>query len=148
VGGGDTHTKGGSKTPNAWFFGMVPRRNPEMAIVVLQEHGDWGSGSAMIAQRVVIAYVNKQRRLEKDVLQQAGASNPVEVGAVWTDPQPSARSAAGSQRASLHAGHFFVDPNSQTGPMAAAPRALASGTPALLPEWLSESLLRFKEDLP
>jgi penicillin-binding protein 2 len=148
VGGGDTHTKGGSKTPNAWFFGMVPRRNPEMAIVVLQEHGDWGSGSAMIAQRVVIAYVNKQRRLEKDVLQQAGASNPVEVGAVWTDPQPSARSGAGSQRASLHAGHFFVDPNSQTGPMAAAPRALASGTPALLPEWLSESLLRFKEDLP
>ena len=43
VGGGDTHTKGGTKTPNAWFVGMIPRRNPEIAIVVLQEHGDWGS---------------------------------------------------------------------------------------------------------
>jgi penicillin-binding protein 2 len=41
VGGGDTHNKGGAKTPNAWFVGMVPRRNPEIAVVVLQEHGDW-----------------------------------------------------------------------------------------------------------
>src|SRR5581483_11729951 len=88
VGGGDTHTKGGAKTPNAWFVGMVPRRNPEMAIVVLQEHGDWGSGSAMIAQRVVIEYVNKKRREMNNVLQQAGATKPVEVGAVWSDPVP------------------------------------------------------------
>ena len=42
VGGGDTHTKGGAKTPNSWFVGMVPRRNPEIVIAVLQEHGDWG----------------------------------------------------------------------------------------------------------
>jgi membrane peptidoglycan carboxypeptidase len=46
VGGGDTHTKGGAKTPNSWFVGMVPRRNPEIVIAVLQEHGDWGSNSA------------------------------------------------------------------------------------------------------
>ena len=37
VGGGDTHVKGGARTPNSWFVGMVPRRNPEIAIVVLQE---------------------------------------------------------------------------------------------------------------
>ncbi len=42
VGSGDTHTKGGAKTPNSWFVGMVPRRNPEIVIAVLQEHGDWG----------------------------------------------------------------------------------------------------------
>ncbi len=148
VGGGDTHTRGGSKTPNAWFVGMVPRRNPEMAVVVLQEHGDWGSGSAMIAQRIVIAYVNKQRKLEKNVLQQAGAAKPVEVGAVWSDPQPAGQDMVGTPTAAVHAGHFYVDPDSQTGPVAAAPEALASGAPSLLPAWLRESLLRFKEELP
>jgi penicillin-binding protein 2 len=145
VGGGDTHTKGGEKTPNAWFVGMVPRRNPEMAIVVLQEHGDWGSGSAMIAQRVVITYINKQRRLEKGVLlQQAGDSKPVEVGAVWTDPQPPASKRSGPQMARVHAGHFFINPS----PPASTATAVATGVPSLLPAWLSESLLRFKEDQP
>ena len=51
VGSGDTHVKGGEKTPNAWFVGMVPRRNPELAIVVLQEHGDWGAGSPISPPR-------------------------------------------------------------------------------------------------
>ncbi|HUA91083.1 MAG TPA: penicillin-binding protein 2 [Terracidiphilus sp.] len=142
VGGGDTHTKGGEKTPNAWFVGMVPRRNPEMAIVVLQEHGDWGSGSAMIAQRVVIAYVNKMRRAENNVLNQAGAVKPVEVGAVWTDPEPAGKKGNGTEATALHGGHFFVDP----GPMP-EPKALASETLPQLPTWLSTSLLRFKEDL-
>ena len=147
VGGGDTHTKGGAKTPNAWFVGMVPRRNPEMAIVVLQEHGDWGSGSAMIAQRVVIAYVNKKRQADKNVLDQAGAAKPVEVGAVWSDPvspgsEPAGRKGTATQPAAVSAGHFFVDP----GPLAPGPTAVASGAPAL-PAWLSASLLRFKEDL-
>src|SRR5579863_6266775 len=50
VGGGDTHVKGGAKTPNSWFVGMVPRRNPEIAVVVLQEHGDWGSLWATFAE--------------------------------------------------------------------------------------------------
>jgi penicillin-binding protein 2 len=142
VGGGDTHTKGGAKTPNAWFVGMVPRRNPEMAIVVLQEHGDWGSGSAMIAQRVVIAYVNKKRSQDHNVLDQAGAAKPVEVGAVWSDPEPAGRKGGASQTAAVRAGHFFVNP----GPLAPGPTAVASGAPAL-PAWLSASLLRFKEDL-
>jgi penicillin-binding protein 2 len=62
VGGGDTHTKGGAKTPNSWFVGMVPRRNPKIVIAVLQEHGDWGSYSAHIAaQQMVVTYVNKKR---------------------------------------------------------------------------------------
>ena len=93
VGGGDTHVKGGARTPNSWFVGMVPRRNPEFAVVVLQEHGDWGSNSAHIAQAMVITYVNKKRRQDHNLLQQAGQANkPVEVGAVWTTPAPDAGS--------------------------------------------------------
>jgi penicillin-binding protein 2 len=141
VGGGDTHTKGGSKTPNAWFVGMVPRRNPEMAIVVLQEHGDWGSGSAMIAQRVVVAYVNKMRREEHNVLDQAGAAKPVEVGAVWSDPAPAGHGASGKRASVVRAGHFFVHPDPDI-----HPEAVATGTPQW-PAWLTASLLRFKEDL-
>jgi len=147
VGGGDTHTKGGAKTPNAWFVGMVPRRNPEMAIVVLQEHGDWGSGSALIAQRVVVAYVNKKRSQDHNVLDQASAAKPVEVGAVWSDPAPPASAPRGTlaakvQASAVRAGHFFVQPDP-----AIRPDAVAAGTPEL-PAWLTSSLLRFKEDLP
>ena len=29
---------------NAWFVGIAPRRNPDIAVVVLTEHGGWGSG--------------------------------------------------------------------------------------------------------
>ena len=89
VGGGDTHVKGGDKTPNAWFVGMIPRRNPEMAIVVLQEHGDWGAGSAMIAQKIAIEYVNKQRLKEHNVIEQAATPKSVEMGAVWNEPGPA-----------------------------------------------------------
>jgi penicillin-binding protein 2 len=87
VGGGDTHNKGGARTPNAWFVGMVPRRNPEFAVVVLQEHGDFGSGSAKLAAQIITAYVNKKRRKEGNLLLQADKkSAPVEVGAIWSTP--------------------------------------------------------------
>jgi penicillin-binding protein 2 len=90
VAGGDTHNKGGLKTPNAWFVGMAPRRNPEIAVVVLQEHGDWGSGSAKLAAQVITAYVNKKRRQENNLLLQASKpAAPVEVGAVWSAPGPA-----------------------------------------------------------
>jgi penicillin-binding protein 2 len=88
VAGGDTHNKGGAKTPNAWFVGMVPRRNPEIAIVVLQEHGDWGKGSAIIAAKVITEYVNKKRKQDGNLMLQADQkSKPVEMGAVWSVPE-------------------------------------------------------------
>jgi penicillin-binding protein 2 len=148
VGGGDTHTKGGAKTPNSWFVGMVPRRNPEIVIAVLQEHGDWGSNSARIAAQVVATYVNKKRRQEKNVLDQAGATKPVEVGAVWSTPAPQGRKHSGApwQDSILHAGHFLVDP--KLDPAAAAdPKALASGH-LPLPAWLAALPLLFKEGQP
>jgi penicillin-binding protein 2 len=145
VGGGDTHTKGGAKTPNSWFVGMVPRRNPEIVIAVLQEHGDWGSLSAHIAAQMVTAYVNKKRTQDKNVLNQADLGKPVEVGAVWSEPAPAGGQRAGGhprQESVLHAGHFFVDP----GPLAPS-RALASTQPRL-PAWLLDLPLRFKEGRP
>jgi penicillin-binding protein 2 len=124
VGGGDTHTKGGAKTPNAWFVGMVPRRNPEFAVVVLQEHGDWGSGSAKLAAQIVTAYVNKKRKQENNLLEVKKPAAPVEVGAIWSVPsQPdgkprgsawgelASREAGDAQR--MGAGHFFVAENGE-----------------------------------
>lgn len=88
VGGGDTHNKGGAHTPNAWFVGMVPRRNPEFAVVVLQEHGDWGSGSAKIAAKIVTEYVNKKRKQDGNLILHADKKpEPVEMGAVWSTPE-------------------------------------------------------------
>jgi penicillin-binding protein 2 len=146
VGGGDTHTKGGAKTPNSWFVGMVPRRNPEIVIAVLQEHGDWGSNSARIAQAMVVQYVNKKRMQEHNVLNQAGTTKPVEVGAVWSEPTLDGheQTEATWQGFALHAGHFFVDPAA----VADKSKAVAAGIfPASI--WLTASLpLRFKEKLP
>jgi len=143
VGGGDTHVKGGARTPNSWFVGMVPRRNPEIAIVVLQEHGDWGSLSAHIAQAMVTEYVNKKRQQDHNILDRASVSKPVEVGAIWSDPPPvdRKRHPAADQAEVLHGGHFFVDPGQ-------AKKAVATGL-APLPAWFTASLpLRRQERLP
>jgi penicillin-binding protein 2 len=105
VGGGDTHNKGGAHTPNAWFVGMVPRRNPEFAVVVLQEHGDWGSGSAKIAARIVTAYVNKKRKQDGNLMLQAEKKPaPVEMGAVWSTPDEQPASAKAKKELAQAAG--------------------------------------------
>jgi penicillin-binding protein 2 len=146
TGTGDTHVKGGAKTPNSWFVGMAPRRNPEIVIAVLQEHGDWGANSAKIAAQIVTVYVNKKRAQDHNVLDQAGADKPVEVGAVWSNPAPAGRKKAAlrspMEASDLHAGHFFVDP-----PRPAAPRSTASGI-LPMPAWLLANPLRFRERHP
>ena len=112
VGGGDTHTKGGARTPNAWFVGMVPRRNPEFAIVVLQEHGDWGVGSAKLAAQVVAAYVNKKRKQDGNLLLQADkAPKPVEMGAVWSTQESPAKGAKAVAQDEMHGGRFVIAAN-------------------------------------
>jgi penicillin-binding protein 2 len=146
TGSGDTHVKGGAKTPNSWFVGMAPRRNPEIVITVLQEHGDWGANSAKIAAQVITTYVNKQRMKEHNVLDQAGTQKPVEVGAVWSDPAPVRRkgNSAGRQTVAasdFHGGHFFVDPPRP------APTSTASGL-FHLPAWFMANPLRFRERHP
>lgn len=145
VGGGDTHNRGGAKTPNSWFVGMVPRRNPELVIAVLQEHGDWGSNSAKIAAQLVTVYVNKKRMQDHNILDQAGLSKPVEVGAVWTDPNPTSgkRPGSGQQDSALRMGHFMVNP---AAPVSAPKSLAASQLP--MPPWLLASPLRFKKAQP
>lgn len=139
VGGGDTHNKGGARTPNAWFVGMVPRRNPEFAVVVLQEHGDWGSGSAKIAQAIVIAYVNKQRRQDHNLLQ-AGTTKPVEVSEIWSTPAPADPKHPQQHADVLHTGHFFVNPKETAGILPGKPTGLAG--------LLGSFPLRWRERLP
>ncbi len=154
VGGGDTHVKGGARTPNSWFVGMVPRRNPELVVAVLQEHGDWGSNSARIAAQVVATYVDKQRKRDHNLMEQATVNKPVEVGAVWSEPRPAGHHAGKRDEASddgaLHAGHFMLDPDKTLGRVlsAASPKALGSGQ-LPLPAWFTHALpLRFRERLP
>jgi len=147
VGSGDTHIKGGEKTPNSWFVGMVPRRNPEIVIAVLQEHGDWGANSAHIAQAMVVEYVNKKRMADHNVNDQASLGKPVEMGAVWSDPAPAGRKRSGAeglpgQDSVLHAGHFMVD----AAPLPGAKAVASSQFP--LPKWLLAFPLRFKEGQP
>ena len=67
--------------------GCAPRRNPDIVVAVLWEHGGWGSGSAQVAAQVIEAFVNKQRRLNHNLATEKQA--PVEVGAVWSDPAES-----------------------------------------------------------
>ncbi len=61
VGGNNLLT--GAARANAWFVGMAPRRNPDIVVAVLVEHGGWGAeASAPLAAQVVNAFVNKQRK--------------------------------------------------------------------------------------
>ena len=92
---------------NAWFVGVAPRRNPDIVVTVLWEHGGWGAGSSKLAAQVIQAFVDKQRRLSHNVLQvkaepkpespaaqptadaptkKTTPEKPTEVGAIWSNP--------------------------------------------------------------
>jgi penicillin-binding protein 2 len=107
----------GAERANAWFVGIAPRRNPDIAVVVLVEHGGWGAeASAPLAARVIEAFVDKQRRLDNNLqLQEANAPSKVEVGAVWSEqpeneaaPAKVATAAVKEPEPKLHGGHFEV----------------------------------------
>ena len=69
--------KGHNTVPNAWFVGMSPRRNPDVAVAVLWEHGNWGNNSAKLAAQVIDAYVTKQRSANHNLrLAEAPAVKP------------------------------------------------------------------------
>lgn len=103
---------------NSWFVGISPRRNPDIAVVVLTEHGGWGSASAPVAAQIVEAFVDKQRRLDNN-LQEAKVPAKVEVGAVWSERPDEAGPgganagkpttvAAKDAAPAMHGGHFTV----------------------------------------
>jgi penicillin-binding protein 2 len=97
---------------NAWFVGIAPRRNPDIAVVTLVEHGGWGAtASAPVAAQVIEAFVDKQRKLNNN-LQEAKVPSKVEVGAVWNAPAeaatPATVAAAKDPAPALHGGHFTL----------------------------------------
>ncbi len=49
-------------TDNAWFIGYAPRRNPEIVVAVLIEHGGHGSLAAAVARDIVRAHYDKKAR--------------------------------------------------------------------------------------
>src|SRR6202000_371544 len=58
----------GAERANAWFVGMAPRRNPDIVVAVLCEHGGWGAeASAPVAAKVINAFVTKQRKRDNNI---------------------------------------------------------------------------------
>jgi penicillin-binding protein 2 len=108
----DKSGKGHATNPNVWFIGVVPRRNPELVVAVLWHHGEFSFYPARLGARVVAAYVEKQRRLAHNLQPAKAQTQPVEVGAVWTSPEPAGKNPSNGQSARIHTGHFFVDPGS------------------------------------
>ena len=66
--------KGHKTDPNSWFVGMTPRRNPDIVVAVLWEHGNWGNNSAKLAAQVIDAFVNKQRQRAGNVREVAAVA--------------------------------------------------------------------------
>ena len=119
-----------AERPHAWFVGIAPRRNPDIVVAVLWEHGGWGSGSAHVAARVIEAFVNKQRRLNHNLATEK--QEPVEVGVVWSDPSSgdalggkpvvAKASRKNPELDAMRAGHFFlkIPPPAQADTLATA----------------------------
>src|SRR5580704_245409 len=86
---GTTSLGTGNARANAWFVGMAPRRNPDIVVTVLCEHGGWGAeASAPLAAQVINAFVTKQRRREGNLLR-------VDVPKPAPTPQPTSTAPQG-----------------------------------------------------
>ena len=92
-------SKGHNTEPNAWFVGVAPRRNPDIAVAVLWEHGNWGNNSAKLAAQVIAAYVNKQRSRAGNLMRVAEVTQPASP-AKEPDQQPAATIPAPEARVS------------------------------------------------
>jgi penicillin-binding protein 2 len=119
--------KGHHTLPNVWFVGVVPRRNPELVVAVLWEHGEFSYYPARLGARLVAAYVEKQRRKANNLMPvKAPNPPPVEVGAVWTSPNPAA-GGQGQPDTKMRAGTFYVGGNrAVTGAAGSKPNSSAS----------------------
>jgi penicillin-binding protein 2 len=128
--------KGRSTYPNVWFVGVTPRRNPELVVCVLWQNGEFSYYPARLGAQVVAAYVAKQRRLANN-LAPSKTPAPVEMGAMWTTPNPNARAANGQDSPDrLQSGNFLIDNGkivAQTKPrtVGATPQTKGAAQPAL-----------------
>src|SRR5580704_3037346 len=92
-------SKGHNTEPNAWLVGMAPRRNPDIVVAVLWEHGNWGNNSAKLAAQVINAFVTKQRKRDNNLriadtpqpsIPQPATSQPAPAAATTKSPIPTA----------------------------------------------------------
>ena len=75
---------------NAWFVGVAPSRNPELAIAVLVEHGEHGSSAAApIARDIVKRYYEKKAQKEKDQIRAGQSADAPAAPAVVGAAQPA-----------------------------------------------------------
>jgi penicillin-binding protein 2 len=79
---------GHNTVPNAWFVGMAPRRNPDIVVAVLLEHGNLGNNSSKLAAQVVNAYITKQRERAGNLMKVAEtpATKPENSGTQTATP--------------------------------------------------------------
>ena len=106
---------------NAWFVGVEPRRNPEIVICAVLEHGDEGPLAARVVSKVIKAYVEKQRKTPQSVADGTNktstgkaSTGKAEIGAIWSggsneDGEPK-----------LQGGHYFIDLEKKRAPLATA----------------------------
>ena len=70
---------------------MAPRRNPDIVVAVLTEHGGWGAeAAAPLAAQVINAFVTKQRQREGNILRMTNASKPTPNPATNASGVPTA----------------------------------------------------------
>ncbi len=79
---------GGDFKDNGWFAGVAPRRNPEIVVCVLLEHGEHGYLAARLAAQVIKAYVDKQRALRNNPMLFSDKADPgsVPIAGLWSTP--------------------------------------------------------------
>ena len=102
-------------------MGIAPRRNPDIVVAVLWEHGNWGNNSAKLAAQVINAYVTKQRAQAGNLMKLADSNKspaPTPLSTPATTPPAiddrAARPAGGADallcRENLHSLNLeFVD---------------------------------------
>jgi penicillin-binding protein 2 len=93
----------GNERANAWFVGMAPRRNPDIVVAVLCEHGGWGAAAAApLAAQVINAFVTKQRKQEGN-LRLADLPKPAANPAPNPNGVPTASIAAANKPGTVNA---------------------------------------------
>ncbi len=112
---------------NGWFVGVTPRRNPEIVVACLFEGGEHGALAAVVATKVIAAYVQKQRTRQTLVAKANGGAQPegakAEVAAVWHEGDANS---SGPPADKLQAGHFNIDASGKIKPVEAAPGMAAT----------------------